>query len=81
LSNDTVYQDIVPNQRIVSAYSMTLGDRRISATLLTFEFLLEENKTKLILTHQAVFFEGSDGPERREGGWQKLLDGLGKELA
>ena len=64
------YQDIVPNQRIVSASTMTLGEKRISASLVTVELLATRNGTDLIFTHQGAFFEGSDGAERREAGWR-----------
>lgn len=80
LTNDTIHQDIVPNRRVVMAYTMTLGDRRISASLATVEFLLTEKGTDLIFTHQGAFFEGADGPQRREQGWRKLLENLAKEL-
>ncbi|SRR6266702_1911859 len=80
-SNDTCYQDIVPNQRIVMAYTMALGDRRISASLATVEFLPTDKGTNLIFTEQAAFFEGGDGPEMRKEGWSKLLDSLAAELA
>lgn len=75
------YLDIVPNKRIVTASTMTLGGKRISAALATFELLPTETGTDLIFTHQAAFFEGSDGPQRREAGWQTLLDKLSEELA
>jgi uncharacterized protein YndB with AHSA1/START domain len=75
------YQDIVPNRRVVIAYTMTLGDNRISASLATFELLPTERGTELIFTEQGAFFEGADGPKMREEGWRKLLDGLAKELA
>src|SRR5580704_1801331 len=39
LTNEASYQDIIPNRRIVTASTMTLGDKRISASLVTFEFL------------------------------------------
>ena len=81
LVNDAGYQDIVPNSRIVMTATMTLGEKRISASLITFEFLPTETGTDLIFTHQAAFFEGSDGPEMREGGWRKLLGKLADELA
>jgi uncharacterized protein YndB with AHSA1/START domain len=81
LANDSVYQDIVPGRRVVMASIMTLGDRRISATLATFELLAAENGTELVFTHQGAFFEGSDGSERREQGWQQLFERLAKELA
>lgn len=79
--NQSNYLDIVPNQRIVTASTMTLGNKRISASLVTFEFLAAEKGTDLVCTHQGAFFEGSDGPERREGGWRKLLDKLTAELS
>jgi uncharacterized protein YndB with AHSA1/START domain len=75
-SNHTTYQDIEPNRRIVIAYTMSLGDKRISASLATFEFLPTQKGTDLIFTEQAAFFEGADGPEMREAGWIKLLDEL-----
>ena len=81
LVNDSRYQDIVPNRRIVSASTMDLADKRISASLVTFEFLPTEKGTDLIFTHQGTFFEGSGGPQLREEGWRKLLDNLAAELA
>src|SRR5881409_3926450 len=33
LTNDTSYQDIVPSRRVVIASTMTLGEKRISASL------------------------------------------------
>jgi uncharacterized protein YndB with AHSA1/START domain len=76
LINEGSYQDIVPNRRIVTASTMTLGERRISASLVTVELLPSEDGTELILTHQAAFFEGADGPQMREAGWRQLLDRL-----
>jgi len=78
LLNDGIFQDIIPNQRIVSASAMTLGDKRISASLVTFELLPMEKGTDLVCTHQGAFFEGS-GPnpaKMREDGWNALMDKL-----
>jgi uncharacterized protein YndB with AHSA1/START domain len=80
LTNDGSYQDIVPERRIVTASTMALGDRRISASLVTIELLPTEKGTDLICTHQGAFFEGSDGPQMREAGWQKLFERLATEL-
>ncbi|HTT61561.1 MAG TPA: SRPBCC family protein [Bryobacteraceae bacterium] len=80
LINEGTYQDIVPNRRVVLASTMTLGDRRISASLVTIELLAADHGTDLICTHQGAFFEGSDGPQRREEGWRTLLDRLTGEL-
>jgi len=81
LSNETTYHDIVPDRRIVIAYTMTLGGKRFSASLATFELVLTDQGTNLIFTEQGAFFEGADGPQMRERGWGKLLDKLAKELA
>jgi len=80
-TNDTWYLDIVENRRIVLAYTMTLGGRRISASLATFEFAPAGDATSLTFTEQAAFFEGADGPEIRKGGWMELLEKLSREIA
>ena len=79
ITNDTVYQDIVPDRRVVLAYTMILGDKPFSASLSTFELLPGDKGTQLIFTEQAAFFEGSDGAQMREQGWNQLLEALGKE--
>jgi uncharacterized protein YndB with AHSA1/START domain len=79
--NHTIYQDILANRHIVIAYTMSMGDKRISSSQATFEFLRADRSTNLILTEQAAFFEGADGPKMREQGWRQLLDQLARELA
>jgi uncharacterized protein YndB with AHSA1/START domain len=81
LVNDTTYLDIVSGRRIVLAYSMILGDKPISASLATIELVPHEAGTNLIFTDQGAYFEGADGPQRREHGWQQLLGRLQHELA
>ena len=75
-TNEGTYQDIVPDRRIVIAHTMAIGEKRISASLVTVELLRAEKGTDLICTHQGAFFEGSDGPEMREQGWRKLFEQL-----
>jgi uncharacterized protein YndB with AHSA1/START domain len=79
-TNQTIYQDIVPNRRVVFASTMSVGERCISASLATVELLPSEAGTDLILTHQGAFFEGADGPEMREEGWRKLMERLTQEF-
>jgi uncharacterized protein YndB with AHSA1/START domain len=81
LANDTSYQDIEPNRRIVFAYTMSVGGRRISASLSTIELLPTEKGTDFVYTEQAAFFEGSDGEMIRKTGWSELFERLAKELA
>jgi uncharacterized protein YndB with AHSA1/START domain len=79
--NDTVYLDILPNRRIVIAYTMAVGDQRISSSQATVELLPAEKGTNLIFTEQGAFFEGADGPQMREEGWRQLFGRLARELA
>jgi uncharacterized protein YndB with AHSA1/START domain len=79
ITNQEVFQDIVQDRRIVTASAMAFEGRCFSASLLTFEFLPSAEGTDLICTHQGAFFEGADGPEMRERGWQDLLARLEKQ--
>ena len=67
--NETVYLDIVPDQRIVMAYTMAIDGVNISASLGTVEFKASGAGTRLIYTEQAAFFDGADGPSSRKQGW------------
>lgn len=78
------YQDIVPNERIVYAYDMRLGDARISVSLATVELKPEETGTRMVYTEQAVFVDGGDGldaAKARERGSRALLDSLERSLS
>lgn len=79
--NETVYQDIVPDCRIVMTYTMTVGGKRISASLATIELRPSGKGTTLVYTEQGAFLDGLDKPGEREHGWGELLDSLEKELA
>src|SRR5215210_4559107 len=68
IGNDTVYLDIVPDQRIVFAYTMTAGDTRISVSLATVEIVPAGPGTRLVYTEQGAFFDGADKPAGREAG-------------
>ena len=80
-TNQTQYLDLLPNRRIVFASTMTLAGKCISASLGTVELLPAPTGTRLLFTHQGAFFEGADGPQMREAGWNKLLEKLTSELA
>ncbi|CAH1199113.1 hypothetical protein PAECIP111893_01233 [Paenibacillus plantiphilus] len=78
---DAVYQEIVPQRRIVYTYTLDSGDTRISVSITTIELIEVEGGTTLIFTEQGAFFDGHDTPEVREHGTNELLDALGKSLA
>ncbi len=77
---DAIYQDIVPNERIISSYEMHLDDKRISVSLATVEFKPAGKGTRLVLTEQGAFLDGFDSSAQRKRGTGDLLDALGEYL-
>ncbi len=80
MGNDTIYLDIVPDRRIVLAYTMTVGDERHSVSLTTVELAPTDDGTRLVYTEQGAFFDGVDDPVGRERGCRELLERLAEEL-
>jgi uncharacterized protein YndB with AHSA1/START domain len=79
-SFDALYQDIVPDERIIYSYDMHLDDKRISVSLATIELKPAGAGTRLTFTEQGVFLDGYDDAGSRERGTQGLLDKLGASL-
>lgn len=77
---DCLYQEIVPNERIIYTYDMHLDEARISVSLATLEFKAAAGGTRLICTEQGAYLDGLDTPGQREGGTASLLDALGAVL-
>jgi uncharacterized protein YndB with AHSA1/START domain len=55
---DAFYLDIVPDRRIVYAYSMHQDDRHISISLATVELFPNGTGTRLVVTEQGAFLDG-----------------------
>ena len=71
-----VYQDIVPDRRIVYSYNMYVDDQKLSVSLTTIEFEPSGKGTKLILTEQGAYLDGGiDGHAGREEGTRSSLVG------
>ena len=77
---NAIYQDIVPDERIVLTYELLLDDRRISVSLGTTEFKPAGAGTRLVYTEQAVFLDGYDDAGSREQGTRGLFDQLARFL-
>jgi uncharacterized protein YndB with AHSA1/START domain len=75
-----VYQDIVPDERIIYTYYMHLDDKRSSVSLATIELRPEGHGTRLVLTEQGAYLDGFDDPSVRMQGMEELLDALGRSL-
>lgn len=77
---EAIYQDIVPDERIVYAYDMYTDEARISVSLGTVELKPAGAGTRLTYTEQGAYLDGLDTPSQREQGSGSLLDALGEEL-
>ncbi|HWQ86941.1 SRPBCC domain-containing protein [Brevundimonas sp.] len=77
---DGRFLDIVPDRRIVFAFVMHVGGRKISASLGTVEFTPDREGTVLTFNEQGVYL-GEDGWAEREEGTAVGMDQLGAWLA
>lgn len=77
---DAVYQDVVPNQRLVYCYQMFLNEVKISVSLATVQLESTAPGTRLKVAEQGAFLDGYDDAGKREHGTGLLLDKLGASL-
>jgi uncharacterized protein YndB with AHSA1/START domain len=78
---EAVIYDIVPDERIITAYEMYIDQARISVSVATLELKPAGAGTRLVLTEQGAFLDGFDNPAVREEGTGALLEQLGAALA
>jgi uncharacterized protein YndB with AHSA1/START domain len=77
---DGTYHDIVPDERIVFSYDLSLGGALVSVSLATVELRAAGTGTQLTYTEHGAFLDGLDDPALREQGTVGLLDALGALL-
>jgi uncharacterized protein YndB with AHSA1/START domain len=76
------YCDIVPDERIVYTYEMTMGGRRISVSVASVEIRPGPGGgADLTVTEHGIYLDGLDKPELRREGSEQLLTALGNSLA
>jgi uncharacterized protein YndB with AHSA1/START domain len=80
IRNDTIYRDIIQDERIILAYDMFINENRISVSVLTVLFNPDGKGTRLTLTEQGAFLDGLADPKMRESGYGGMLTRLGEEL-
>lgn len=73
---DSRFLDIVPNERIINAFSMYIDERLITCSLATTEFRAANGGTDVSLTEQIVFLDGADHLENRIHGTAAIFDML-----
>jgi uncharacterized protein YndB with AHSA1/START domain len=78
----STYHVIVPEQCIISAYDMHVGNKQLSTTLATMDLTPDGKKTRLRYTEQGVYLSG-DAKEAagRKAGTTWHVDNLGELLA
>lgn len=69
------YEDIAPDERIVTAGSMYRDAVCCSSTLCTIEFFDADEGSRIVLTDQTAYYVGDYSQSRREG-WEKILGWL-----
>jgi uncharacterized protein YndB with AHSA1/START domain len=76
------YLDIISDQRILYAYEMSFGGKRLSASLVTITFTPAERGTRLCFTEQvAILTGGLAARDPRLSGTEEGLDRLVALLA
>jgi uncharacterized protein YndB with AHSA1/START domain len=81
IANESTYQDIVPQKRIVTTTRMSLNGKPVVVAVLTLEFVGSASGTDLVFTNQGTYIDWPDGPGMIEHGWRALFDRLAKDLA
>jgi uncharacterized protein YndB with AHSA1/START domain len=81
ISNDTVYLDIVPSERIIIAYTMGMEGKIFSSSMSTIEFRPHGAGTKLVYTEQGLYIGDPGQVAGREHGCREMLETLARELA
>jgi uncharacterized protein YndB with AHSA1/START domain len=77
---DALYLDIVPNERFILTYWMSIDDVPISASLQTVELFADGSGTRLKFTEQDAFLDGWDDAGSRREGTEQLLKQLAEAL-
>jgi uncharacterized protein YndB with AHSA1/START domain len=73
---NTRYFDIVPEERIIHAYDILMGETRLSVSLVTIELAPGGNGTRMKFTEQAAFLDGHQEPEERIEGTKEGFERL-----
>ncbi len=73
---DVRYYDIVPDNRIVYAYDMTMDGARLSVSVATVEFRAAGTGTKMVIREDGAFLDGHDTVDARRKGTEMMIEGL-----
>ena len=75
------YLDIVPAERIIYAFDMTLRGARVSASLATVEFMPSASRTRMLFTEQMAYLGDAASMRARIAGTGAGFDKLAEVVA
>lgn len=75
-SIDKTFLEIVPDARIIFAYTIEVDGRHLSASLVTVEFKGDASGTNLLWTEQLAYLDGHEDLQERIRGTGEGLDRL-----
>jgi hypothetical protein len=81
MTNDTLYLDIVPEERMIHVFYMTMGGKLFTTSQQIIEFSGDEARTRVKLTEQIIYVDGVDHPEDRRRGTEDLFTKLDEYLS
>lgn len=80
MTNDGLYLDILPDERIIHQYTMTMDGKLFTVSQQVLEFASKGSGSHIRLTEQILFIDGVDHLEDRISGTQGMLDSLNAHL-
>lgn len=80
MTNDAVYYDIVPEERLIFAFVMTMEDKLFTASQTILEFSGRGSGSHLKLTEQIIYVDGIDHPDNRREGTRDMMETLNTYL-
>jgi uncharacterized protein YndB with AHSA1/START domain len=78
---ESLYREIVSDQRIVYTSVLSEDDAVATVSLTTVEFTADGPNTSLVLTETGAYLDGREQPAWREQGTGDQLDALGRHFA
>ncbi len=78
---ESLYREIVPDERIVYTSVLAEDDLVATASLTTVEFVPDADGTRLVLVEAGAYLDGREQPAWREHGTGDWLDALGRYLS
>ncbi|MGA9277864.1 SRPBCC family protein [Ilumatobacter sp.] len=80
LAFESIYHDIVDDERIVFSSNLLADDQIVTVSLTTVEMSSVDGGTRMVLTQQNAFLDGHEQPDWRRAGTTAQLDALGTEF-